>query len=654
MDRKTVRRRDLLSWISATSIAGLAGCTGQNTYERRIRQDTSEPPPESTPCGVTKPTTARNSFAAGSSVLQNVTIPLTQFVEGIPIQEIPIELHRRAANLIEAVGGTEIAPEWGAARLADTVYPFHRPDLQEVAYYEFVVEPSGFIILSTGEHDFPVAHWNSVGPPVSGVLERRAEEADAESARFYKLDTLTYAAENEEGEQVATIGPRLIRIIGLNERWFTTEPGINRTLAVPSDATPTDDEVTADTEYTVERSGPEPLPVELEPWPSWQRLKAGYAVTYDVLLESLRQQAEEDWAVYRSLQEFGRGIAAPYTLRLLYPDAQFEVIGEGRDLVRVERMASEERRRSPREPTDPLRPTGPRVTIPRITPEQGVLVLEITPERDVETKVPFAIQIFYPNGQREEVKFFLQPTDTRRGHLKGVINAFSLASQRSEASGIQTEVHKAGREKDQRRYRQFTDEQGCDMDPGAVAWAMLFGWADHQACMGNSYWYPRWGLFRRDAGTHPQPDIDAPREQTNADDDVVQKVIREINRYTGLCNGWTVLWWMREARKYFSGRTGTELDTQFTHVVFIPEKRLKKLAQRTITKQNTPAVIGTGLGNQYPLAWKYKESETTIWAGITRYNKEFYVNHTDERTHGWIPSSTWFCGRICPEESECN
>ena len=51
----------------------------------------------------------------------------------------------------------------------------------------------------------------------------------------------------------------------------------------------------------------------------------------------------------------------------------------------------------------------------------------------------------------------------------------------------------------QPRYNQF-DYNGCAVGCGPVAWAMLFGWADHQAASGNAYWAPRTGIYRQNGG----------------------------------------------------------------------------------------------------------------------------------------------------------
>src|SRR4029077_8230229 len=122
----------------------------------------------------------------------------------IPINKIPTPIRRKAAQHLESIRGTPMAPNAANARLADEVWPIYRPDLEEVAYYEFGVELGtgprrlvtsaaglsallaterktasarakrsdvnlkehaassrcsglgGFILVSTGPHDFPI------------------------------------------------------------------------------------------------------------------------------------------------------------------------------------------------------------------------------------------------------------------------------------------------------------------------------------------------------------------------------------------------------------------------------------------------------------------------------------------------------------------
>ena len=53
---------------------------------------------------------------------------------------IPTPIRRRAAQHLESIRGTPMAPFGDGATLGNDVWPIYRPDLEEVAYYEFTVE----------------------------------------------------------------------------------------------------------------------------------------------------------------------------------------------------------------------------------------------------------------------------------------------------------------------------------------------------------------------------------------------------------------------------------------------------------------------------------------------------------------------------------
>jgi hypothetical protein len=124
----------------------------------------------------------------------------------VPIANVPLHLQRRAAKLLDSLRGicTEGLHE---AKLADEVMPIHRTDVHGVAYYEFAIERpsgkrSGFIIISTGEHDYPHAHFSARKPPVSDELLQRAK---GDVACIYRFDALGYVAVDERGREAARV-----------------------------------------------------------------------------------------------------------------------------------------------------------------------------------------------------------------------------------------------------------------------------------------------------------------------------------------------------------------------------------------------------------------------------------------------------------------
>ena len=74
-------------------------------------------------------------------------------------------------------------------------------------------------------------------------------------------------------------------------------------------------------------------------------------------------------------------------------------------------------------------------------------------------------------------------------------------------------------------------------------------------------------------------------------------------------------------------------------------------ARDSIIDYGTPAIIGTGWLNHYPLAYGYAwRSRQRCFIGCwTEYSRWFYVNQGwGGSNDGWVSASTWFAGRIRP------
>ncbi len=216
----------------------------------------------------------------------------------------------------------------------------------------------------------------------------------------------------------------------------------------------------------------------------------------------------------------------------------------------------------------------------------------------------------------------------------------------------------AGSHSDQRLYSQmsahtYTNNSGCYSGCGATAWAMLFGWADYQAAHGNAYWSPRWGLYRQNGGKGAN--AVAPASMDSGVRNMTWEIRQDIDTFCVGSSGATAPWDMDEATGYFSGRTGTQLDTHY-NVLGIHEGRLREYARNSIRDRHTPAVIGTGWLTHYPLAYGYAwQSRTTttcilfICWDSTDYNRWFYVNEGwGGSDNGWVSAGTWFAGEIRP------
>lgn len=209
----------------------------------------------------------------------------------------------------------------------------------------------------------------------------------------------------------------------------------------------------------------------------------------------------------------------------------------------------------------------------------------------------------------------------------------------------------AGGHAAQPKYNQFS-YKGCQVGCGAVAWGILFAWADRQAGSGNSYWAGRWGIYRQNGGSGAN--ALAPLNM----DDGVKNMIREIRDHIGtFCisgQGATWPWSMSSARKYLSGRTGATLSTHY-NAAGISTDDLRDIVIRSIRYRKTPAIIGTGWLYHYPVAYGYYWTSRVVrrcfiacWYE-TIYDRFFYVNQGwGGSGNGWISASTWFAGEIFP------
>jgi len=364
-------------------------------------------------------------------------------------------------------------------------------------------------------------------------------------------------------------------------------------------------------------------------------LKNGYSASYGVLLQALRNQAGRDWQVETALRQQGIGLrrGEEYMLSLLWMTPTFSISGVGVQYVQTNT-----------------------VTRSGLPPALRIHVQNTLP---AGLEAPFTVTVTY-SATQETVRFVVvEPAATifLPYVSRNVGGQSALSAQSPQA--IQGDwgpwhVYWAGTHEDQRLYNQMNaydppNTSSCSSGCGATAWGMLFGWADHQAARGNPSWAPRWGIYRQNGGYGA--DADAPRNM----DAGVRNMIWEIrNRIGTWCvgnSGPTCPWDMSYAARYLSGRSGVRLDTHY-NILGISESRLRDYAVRSIYRR-TPAIIGTGWLNHYPLAYGYAWcSRTTsfLFWDRTEYAHRFYVNQGwgDAAYNGWVPASTWFAGEIYP------
>lgn len=525
----------------------------------------------------------------------------------VSASSLPYDLRMRAATVL-ARAQLEGALE-GAA-FGEKSFVYARPDVEGPAYYELEIyqegEPSGFILLSTGRHDHPVAHWSDQGESLGRQIMAQAE---GEVAQLYKLDVLSYAAVDREGRLVASLGnlPQRQRGVAAPEE---AEGRIVEHHAVPVASDP---EAEEGVRFELEVSGEDDARIEIEPFEDFRALEAEYAEIFAAPLEALRRSAEAEWSDEALIEAYGEGIRHGEIFPLpLLDEAEYEIFGPGLEVVEVDEVEG---------------PGGRRLEL---------RVAEATAE-----ELDLAVVVHHRELGEITHRLFVRPLTEEDMAEQGV-------DRWSTAYGAV-----AGTADDQRVYYQHK-YNGCAVGCGPVAWSMLFGWGDKKADDNDARWRHRWGLYRADGG-YGADDV-APKYQRRG----VERMHEELGRRMGtFCVGAqaaTLPGDMSKARGYLSGRTGTRLRTQY-NIFTIAEGYLRDSAIRSIKYDHAPAIIGTGFvaSAHYPLAWKYRRQVRTVrrcffacWSDHqTRH--QFYVNQGwGGGGNSWVPADTWFAGRIYP------
>ncbi|MFQ5858340.1 MAG: hypothetical protein ACE5LU_22285, partial [Anaerolineae bacterium] len=501
-------------------------------------------------------------------------------------------------------------------------------------------EPAGFIIVSTGDHDFPMAHWNFTGESPTQELERKAQEAGKNAVKFFKLDALAYVAEDAQGNLVATVGTELVKVTGLDPAWLDQPAEVTESVWTPDEETVDDTNPPTGGELRV--TGPVTSTLQLGAWESWEQLKTEYADSYGVLLEGLHREAVKEWEIERLSTRYGEGLTKgdTYTLALLCTGTQTPTItlsGAGVPFVDTELVMR-----------DGL-PSAYRIE-----------VLDSSPGEDL----PLDVTVDCPGGIKETVKFMIvEPPATvylplvRRGDGPET-GAAHMTQSTPRLQGSWAWYWAWAGTNDQRMYNQITfypppTISSCSSGCGATAWAMLFGWADYQAgSLHWNYWRPRWGIYRQNGGYGAN--ARAPVYMDAGVRNMTWEIRADIATWCAFGSAPTFPWDMDQASDYLKGRTGTRLVTHY-NVFGITESRLRVYARNSILHRKTPAIIGTGWLNHYPLAygyqwWSRRVKKCFIWCWYTtQYSRQFWVNQGwGGSGNGWIPARTWFAGEIYP------
>lgn len=581
-----------------------------------------------------------------TAVLSNSPCPFTQNP-----QDVPQSIYRRAAQHLEDMRGSPLAPGWEQAQLGQ-VRPLFRPDVSGPAYYEFLVQslaspglqatsamtPAGFIILSAGEHDFPIAHWNFTGESPTQELERLAQASGKRAFKFFKLDALGYAAEDVLGNQVATSGTPLLKVTGMEASWLTQPVTLTTSSWTPQQPAAEDGQGGQIT-GTLSTTGPLSSSLQLSAWESWGALKQGYVGSYGVLAESLRRQASEDWRVESLVYTYGVVLrkGEVYLMPLLEAGANISMTGEGLTHVMTET-----------------------VTRAGLLPALRFTALDSTPG----VGYPLTVTLGYSAMPTETLRILIYeqhsvliPIVMNGSGGAAALNAQNTNSPQAVQGWGPWNYFWAGSHGDQRLYSQISantapNTSSCPSGCGGTAWAMLFGWADHQAALGNPAWSGRNGIYRVNGGYGA--DADAPLSMDTGVRNMTWEIRNRIGTWCAFGSGPTFPWDMEDASGYLAGRSYTRLFTHY-NVLGIHETRLREYARDSIINRHTPAIIGTGWLTHYPLAYGYAWQSRTVscawyefWCSTkTEYNRSFYVNQGwGGSGNGWVASGTWFAGEI--------
>jgi hypothetical protein len=397
----------------------------------------------------------------------------------IAIEEVPLELRRRAAQHLESLRGSELAAGADRAQLSGRVCPIFRPDLDEPAYYEFEVDlaaqrpvrlltgdavrdltpaatalstglsnedllrrigrpelgkkpAQGFLILAAGPHDVPLPHWSLERPPVSQQLEAEARRADAKVARVVKVDSLAYVGEDADGQMVANVGQLPLMLEGL-PALEEYRGAISSLEAIPRQRTK-DDREAGEGEVDLVREGPKPPELRFVDPERWERFRDGFGEQLGPFLEQLERSAAEAWETERLVAEFGEGIYTGTTHRvaLLQADAAIEVTGEAAKLIKVALL---DRQGGPPAIEITVPPVKAQLRSRAVSPEptassEPTMAGPADAERitrgvqaiDLDREASFEIHIAYRDGTEEHLPFFIVPPDAasdRRGDERG-------------------------------------------------------------------------------------------------------------------------------------------------------------------------------------------------------------------------------------------
>lgn len=305
-------------------------------------------------------------------------------------KNIPIEIRRLVANHFESIRNSDVGSELGDAHLASEVVSIYRPDLKDIAYYQFEVvspddKPKGFMLVSTDDHDFPIPHWSMESLPVSTILEEDAKGKGKKGNKIYRVDTLAYVLEDDAGEEVSRVGdmPGLISELPDNVADYAGSISSSESVAEGAGAT---DEKPENIKHKLKKSeGKAPKP-KIHGAKSWQEFKGKFGEAFKQHLELHRKNARKSWDIEKLARKFGEGIFAnkAFHVPLLEEGYTFDVMGDGEKFVKTNII---KRKNSP-----------------------DVIEL-LCDDPGLGKEVDFSIKIKYDSNEHEKLDFFIVTAD---------------------------------------------------------------------------------------------------------------------------------------------------------------------------------------------------------------------------------------------------
>jgi hypothetical protein len=582
---------------------------------------------------------ATNGFAQKKSIPPGYAISL---------REVSRSVYRRAGQFLEDMRYDTAAAAWKNARLGERVYALYRPDIEDAAYYEFTLfndkgENVGFVTVSNGEHEQPIANWSDKNNSQVEQLLREVAEQSLTPARIYKLSDMSYVIEDESGKMIARTKDLPVKITGQQMDWLDREiePASIRSYVEGGEKNADNDGVP---EQQIITSGDTEERFGVEEWQTWEELKAGYSETYAVINEANRREAALDWRVERALETYGEGFFAGEIG--IFPTLSREV----RNITILKGDAE--------------------LFKAEVLPRSAALpVVKITALRALESEMQVELKVDYEN-ESDIIKFTVLPEKYRElvGNSAGVVKNKMLADPFEPDTP--NELPKwygfgngpwgpwytswAAHHNDQRLYDQIAKNTGvntsnCWSGCGATAWAMLFGWGDHRAGEQDPTWLGRFGLYRENGGYGL--DARAPLYQNAGINNMMWEIRNDINTFCLFGNGATLPSTMWKASFYLSGRTYASISTNYNAFGFgLPW--LRNAARDSIVDRDVPVIIGTGFLSHYPLAYGYQERSRKVNLGFwqaTDYDRQFYVNMGwGGSSNQWVAAHTWFVGQLYP------